>query len=241
MKIINPPSVFEDGPVEVIENNPPAPASASPLSQETERLWSYDDYQKVLTGRGTVCIPMASTASEGLPMAAGGEVPSPADYILPIDETRRVWDEVVKDSNQRAIRQVGKEAVRCLKDRRKDIADLLDAALQAGNIDLAMLLVSGLETREANEIAGGLLRKIGDLQDQRKAAANQISQLGKTDEDTKKLQQLNIDVGNMGTEIQMLQTFLQDVMSQKSEAQQMASNFLKSRHETAMGIIRNSG
>lgn len=206
-----------------------------PIELQNEALQTtplcYDDYRKILRGDGTVCIPTVRC----------GEVPPPEEAMA--DEmVHQVWNEVVKESSQRVTRQIGQEAQGSVKAKTKEIAKLLESALQSGNIDLAMLLVSGLETRETNEIAGGLLRRIDDLQGQRKAAADQMSQLGKSsDEDAKKIQSLNIEVGNIGTEIQTLQTFLQDVMSQKSEAQQMASNFLKQRHETAMGIIRNTG
>jgi hypothetical protein len=55
------------------------------------------------------------------------------------------------------------------------------------------------------------------------------------------LNKLNTKASGVGTEISMLQTFLQDVMSQKNEAQSMTSNFMKAKHDTGMAIIRNIG
>lgn len=115
---------------------------------------------------------------------------------------------------------------------------LLQLALASGNIDLAMLLMSGLETRQCNEVAAGLMNQIQDLQSQRKAYAEEMGKLGKNG-DPSKFQEFNIKAGDIGTEISLLQTFLQDVMAQKNESQAMASNFLKAKHETSMGIIRN--
>lgn len=50
---------------------------------------------------------------------------------------------------------------------------------------------------------------------------------------------LNLQASNIATDISLLQTFLQEVSSEKQEAQTFASNFIKNRHETAMGILRN--
>ena len=112
---------------------------------------------------------------------------------------------------------------------------LLEAALACGNIDLAMLLIAGLETREANELAKGLMEKIQEKQAERRKIGEDLG----AEKDSGKAAKLNNEAGAIGTDIGIFQTFLQDVMAQKSEAQQMASNYLKSQRDTAQSIIRN--
>ncbi len=214
-----------------IESNVPADESQGSVSPPFQPQWNANtlaDYLRLLDGRGTVCLPLAATA----------EVPSPEESVSS-EEIQRVWDQVVKDSGKQVTRQTESAQADYNRQRGKKMQALLEEALSCGNIDMAMLLVSNLETSEVNGVAAGLLRRMSELQGQRTAIADQISKLGNTEDDSKKLQSLNIQVGNIGTEIQTIQTFLQDVMSQKSEAQQMVSNFLKERHETAMAILRN--
>lgn len=159
---------------------------------------------------------------------------------IPPSEIQGMWNRVLDESLRQGANRIGQNAAASQSQKTKKLEKILEMALKSSNIDLAMLLISGLETRRANEVAAGLMDSMRSLQEQRKALADQIGQLGK-DGDPSKIQQLNMKAGDLGTEIGMIQTFLQDVMAQKSEAQTMASNFLKSRHETAMGIIRNMG
>lgn len=157
--------------------------------------------------------------------------------LIPPDQIQQMWNQVLTDSINRSSLQNGLNATQGSDRRSKKLQLLLQLALNSGNMDLAMLLLSGLETSSANQVASGLVSQIQNLQNQRKGIADQIGKLGK--DDVNQVQKLNMQAGDIGTEISLLQTFLQDVMSQKSEAQSMASNFLKSRHDTAMGIIRN--
>jgi hypothetical protein len=71
------------------------------------------------------------------------------------------------------------------------------------------------------------------------ASLSQPQKSGDEKQDAQNAQSVNAQVGDINTEMTMLQTFLQDVTERKNEAQQMASNFQKSRHDTALGIIRN--
>ncbi len=149
-----------------------------------------------------------------------------ADYEVGAIQIQHLWNQTLVDQTLASSQKT------------KKLERLLQLALAGGNLDLAMLLLSGLETSQANEVAAGLMGQIRNLQDQRKQIANQMGQLGR-DADPAQLQSLNLKAGDVSTEIGLLQTFLQDVAAQKNEAQAMASNFLKSQHDTAMGIIRN--
>lgn len=161
--------------------------------------------------------------------------------LVPEEEIRQLWDQVVQESNKQVTRQLNQEIRRDGREKSEKLEMLLMIAINSGNIDLAMLLISGLETREVNKIAGNLMGRMQELQQQRRQMSGEMGKLGQTPEDQKKIQQLNLQIGDIGTEMQMLQIFLQDLMSQKQETQQMASNYIKSRHDTAMGILRNSG
>ena len=159
--------------------------------------------------------------------------------LIPPEEIQQLWNQVVQDSNKQVTKQLGDQARQSQREKSKKLELLLEAALKGGNIDLAMLLLSGLETSEANEVASLLMERMQKLQAQKRSYAEEIAKLGTSPEDAKKTADLNLKIGDIGTEMQMLQTFLQDITSQKNEVQQMASNYLKSKHETGMGIIRN--
>ncbi len=65
---------------------------------------------------------------------------------------------------------------------------------------------------------------------------------GEKDQDkASQLQGLANQAESIGTEINLLQTFLQDTMSSKRNTQEFASNWIRSSHETARSIIQNIG
>jgi hypothetical protein len=187
----------------------------------------YGSFLKVIRGQGTICLPIASE----------GQVPEPNDDLMPPEEIQALWNKVVKESvNQNSLQQ-GRDGSMKQKEKIRKLELLLQAALKGGNLDLAMLLLSGLESMEVNRLAGGVMKRIQELQQQRKTIAEEMGKLGK--EEGQKASSLNMQAGDVSTEIGLLQTFLQDLMAQKNEAQQLASNYLKSRHDTAQSIIRN--
>jgi hypothetical protein len=159
--------------------------------------------------------------------------------LIPAEEIQSQWNQVLADSNKQVTQQSQFQARQAEKEKMKKLERLLTMALNGGNLDMAMLLFSALETSQANDMAGSLLNRMKELQEQRTKLGNQVAELG-TDK-AQEAQKLNNTSSDLNTEIQFLQTFLQDVMSHKAEAQQMSSNFIKSRHDTAMGIIRNMG
>jgi hypothetical protein len=166
-----------------------------------------------------------------------GIAPGTSPALIPPDQIQQMWDTTNSSTSLMIQDQFLANSADAKKAKKQQL--LLQLALSSGNMDMAMLLISSLETRQANQIAGGLAQQIQKLQDQRSQIAEQMGQLGNDKQSD--LSKLNTQASGIGTEISMLQTFLQDVMSQKNEAQTMASNFLKSRHDTAMGILHNMG
>src|SRR3989338_240227 len=118
---------------------------------------------------------------------------------------------------------------------------LLKAALMGGNIELAVLFFSMLETKQANKVSTMLLMRIQSLTQQRQNLSTQMNEIKEDAKGASQLQSLVTQSNNVGTEIAMLQTFLQDVTSSKRNDQQFASNFIKQSHETSQAIIRNIG
>lgn len=197
---------------------------------------AYGGYLRIIEGRGTVCVPLA----------ASGDIPGPfshmeGDGTVPAEEIQRLWNQVLAESNKQTTRQIGEQARRCGQDKAKKLERLLRLALHSGNIDMAVLLLTGLESQQANEVAAGLMRRMHELQAERRNLTASASKSGDAAQDAQKAQEVNARVGDINTEMNLLQTFLQDVQSHKNETQQMASNYLKSRHDTGMGIIRNMG
>ncbi|HSA59998.1 MAG TPA: hypothetical protein VLJ37_09985 [bacterium] len=215
-----------DGGLRIEERGaePPVPAPA------------YGGYRRVIEGRGTVCVPLA----------ASGDIPGPcpnldAEPAMPAEEIQRLWNQVLAESNKQTTRQIGEQAKRSDEDKTKKLERLLRLALNSGDIDTAMLLFSSLESRRANDLAAGLMNRMQQLQKERQDLTASIGKSGDEKKDAQQAQSINAKVGDLNTEMNMLQTFLQDVQSHKNEVQQLASNYLKSRHDTAMGIIRNMG
>ena len=166
-------------------------------------------------------------AALGLPLGTMPQLMSP-------EEIQDMWNQTLMGDFGNDLST--KNAASDQKTKRLQL--LLQLALNSGNIDLAVLLMSGLETRMTNDVASGLMKQIQSLQEQRRQMADQMGKMGK-DADPSKIQEINMKAGDIGTEISLLQTFLQDIMGEKNEAQQMGSNFIKSRHETTQSIIRN--
>ncbi len=190
-----------------------------------------DGYQRVIIikGKGQDAYLEDSAAN-----STSNPYQPPVPETNPAQTLQDLWDQTLQMqepnvSGNTSIQQVSKS---------RKLRLLLQLALMSGNMDLAMLLLGSLETQQANSVAAGLMTQIRNLQEQRQSIANQM---GNKEIKPNELQKLNVQAGDIGTEISLLQTFLQDVMSQKNEAQAMTSNFLKSKHDTAMGIIRNMG
>ena len=70
-----------------------------------------------------------------------------------------MWDQVLQDSNRQVARQTADQAHAQEKEKTRKMEMLLRLALNAGNIDMAMLLFSSLESKRANEIAAGLTQQ----------------------------------------------------------------------------------
>jgi hypothetical protein len=212
-----------DGGVRIEEREPEAAHPAA---------LPYQGYLRVLEGRGTVCLPLSEAA----------EIPHPMDAASPgvtQDEIKTMWDRVLADSSRQVARQTEDQARRGEEGKTRKLETLLRLALSSGNMDLAILLFSGLEAKKANEVATALMQRMQQLQDERRKLSSQMSSTGDQAKDAQSAQTVQARMGDIGAEMNLLQTLLQDIQSRKSEVQQMASNFIKSRHDTGMGIIRN--
>lgn len=232
---------------------------------------SYSDYLRVVRGRGTVCMPHASSGAIPSPSvmdtttvypsggngltAAGTNLritePGYTEHfgleqglnceLIPQEEIQNLWNQVLADSSRQVVKQTTDQAKRTEEEKTKKLELLLRLALNAGDLDTAILLFSGLESRQANAVSAGVMNRMQQLQDQRKALVGQMNPSGDQAKDAQNSQKVNAQMSDIATEMSLLQTFLQDLQSHKNEAQQLASNFIKSRHETGMGIIRNMG
>ncbi len=165
----------------------------------------------------------------GLPQGASPELMDP-DYI------QQQWNQILQDqqTQQQTSKTIGEASDESSKIKKMEM--LLKMALASGNMDMAMILISGLESHSANKLMGQIMLSIRELQKQRQGLAEQMTKKGAKPEEATKL---NNQMGDIGTEISLLQTLLQDLNGQKTEAQQLSSNYIKSRHDTASAILRN--
>ncbi len=159
--------------------------------------------------------------------------------LIPPEEIKSMWDQVVADSTRQVTKQTSDQARQSEEGKTRKLEMLLRLALNSGNMELAILLFSGLESRKANEVSASLMQRMQQLQDERRKLSSQMAPSGDQAKDAQNAQGVNAKMGDISTEMNLLQTLLQDIQARKNEAQQMASNFIKSRHDTGMGIIRN--
>jgi hypothetical protein len=124
-------------------------------------------------------------------------------------------------------------------DRNQESDKLLEtllSALQTGNIDLAMLLFSSLESRDASKLTQVLTQKLLDAQQQRRQLTGQLTSQDKDSQN--KTAQVQADVQEVNDTIQLLTTFIRDVNDQKNRTMEFANNFLSDEQQTTMSIVR---
>ncbi len=158
-------------------------------------------------------------------------------------QVKNLWEQTMNKMTIQNMTQSSWNQQRQLQTQDRKVELLLMAALNSGNMDLAVLMLSGLETRSANKLTQNLVKQIHQLQQQRQQLSAQMSQTGSGDNATSasQLQSLTTKASNIGTEISLLQTFLQDAMSSKRNTQEFASNWIRQSHETSRSIIQNIG
>ncbi len=112
-------------------------------------------------------------------------------------------------------------------------------ALQSGNIDMAMLIFSSLETNQSHQITQLLGQKLLDAQNQRRQLTSQLAGTqGQNNSNSGQMTQLQSNMQEVNDSIQMLTTFIKDIQDQKNRTVEFANNFLNSEHQTTMSIVR---
>lgn len=162
-------------------------------------------------------------------------------------DIQQMWRHVTEQMAQNHVIQNVWLRHREQSQESRKIELLLMAALNSGNMDLAVVMLTALETKTANRVTQGMIRQIHSLQQQRQSLSTQMANLGAAKDDkaaaknAQSLQSLANRAQNLGTEISLLQTFLQDAMASKRNIQEFASNWLRASHETSRAIIQNIG
>src|SRR5262249_30283935 len=73
--------------------------------------------------------------------------------FIPPEEIQDLWNQVLAESNRQVSQQTAEEAKKTDAEKTKKLEMLLRLALNGGDIDTAMLLFSGLESKESNQLA----------------------------------------------------------------------------------------
>ncbi len=116
---------------------------------------------------------------------------------------------------------------------------LLMAALQSGNLDLAMLIFASLETRQSSEITQMLSQKLLEAQNQRRQLTSELANTqGQKDANTAQGTQIQAKIQDVNDSIQMLTTFIKDLADQKNRTIEFANNFLNNEHQSTMSVVR---
>ena len=108
------------------------------------------------------------------------------------------------------------------------------------DIDSAILSFGTKEVAASNRLIGGLLRQMAALNQERRTLAEQIAGLdSKAADYSSRLADLQNQTTTVGTDIAMLQTFLQEAAATKRQAEELTSNLLAQSNRTAENIIQN--
>ncbi len=156
-------------------------------------------------------------------------------------ELQETWRQITQQMTESTLIQNTLKRKQNIQRQTRKTERLLMAALNSGNMDLAVIMLASIETQLANDVTSGLVKQIHTLQKQRQSLSSQMAKLGNKGKDASKLSSLSTQAQNIGTEISLLQTFLQDSMSSKRNTQEFASNWIRQSHETTRSIIQNIG
>jgi hypothetical protein len=154
----------------------------------------------------------------------------------PIDWNQSINDQTLDFMMGQTLRQGMMQQIGETNQKNDKLLNLLMAALQMGNIDLAMLLFSSLESREASEMTKGLTQKLVDAQQKRRDLTAQMTSQDKNAQNN--LAQVQAGVQEVNDTITLLTSFIKDINDQKNRTMEFSNNFLTNEHQTTMSIVR---
>jgi hypothetical protein len=155
---------------------------------------------------------------------------NPVDWNQSLSE--QTLDFMISQTNRQAMMKQSSESNQ-VSDK---LLQTLLIALRTGNIDLAMLLFSSLESREASGLTRALTQKLLEAQQNRRQLTGQLTSQDKNAQN--KTAQVQANVQEVNDTIQLLTTFIRDVNDQKNRTMEFANNFLSGEHQTTMSIVR---
>jgi len=155
---------------------------------------------------------------------------------VPVDWNQSVTDQTLDFMIGQGNRQTIFRQVADSNHKGDKLLQMLLAALQTGNIDLAMLLFSSVESREATQLTKALTQKLLEAQENRRRLTGQLTSQDKNAQN--QTAQVQANVQEVNDTIQLLTTFIKDVNEQKNRTTEFASNFLNGEHQTTMSIVR---
>ncbi len=118
------------------------------------------------------------------------------------------------------------------------LLQLIEFAVKSGNIEMAMLLFSGSESRAANEMARTVVEKMQELREARRAVSAEMAQMPAGEKGSRAIAQLQQRIQDIDTDMGVYQSIVKDVMQQKESAVELASTVMTMSHNTAMSVLR---
>jgi|GEM_PF-6251022 len=171
---------------------------------------------------------------------AGLTPPEALPIQNPVTGTPADWstttDAIVNFMIDQTNRQMSLKQTNEAQHQNEKLLHLLLIALRIGNIDLAMLLFSALESRQATEMTKILTQKLVEAQENRRTLTGQMA--GNDKDSQKNLAKTQAGVQEVNDQISLLTSFIRDVNEQKNRTLEFANNFLINEHQTTMSIVR---
>lgn len=156
----------------------------------------------------------------------------------PLTEQPIDWAQEINDTLSRFNHCSKNKVIEDSKENDR-LFKLMMAALSSGNVNMAMLLFSHLETKTANSMTKALMGRMQGMQERKRSLIDQIQKTGNDADGAKQLQVINQELGTVNDDMNMLQSFMKEVMQNKNQAVEFASNFTSSENQTTMNVIRS--
>ncbi len=173
-----------------------------------------------LQNKGVQPVDAGFSASERSALTASSTSYNPVAYMIQQNNKNSQFQEFAA-SNRKVTQQL----------------NLMMTAIKSGNLTLAMIILSSLESKDAAKMNEMLAKQLTDARDNRKKVSDSIAKaLGK--KDSKEEQKLTNQMNEVNDTIQLITSLIKDVNDQKNRTIEFANNFNANEHQIDMDIVR---
>ncbi len=176
-----------------------------------------------------------------IPLQPNLRFPSTNPLTLETISWREELRQTNLDSLLRESQRQAKQEVHTSNAALNRLTFLFLMAIRSGNINLAMMIFSHLEAKQANELTRSLMNKMQQLQEKKRQLSGQLLQVTDDAQGAKSTQMFKTEIEAVNDDISVLQTFIKEVAQNKNQAIELANAFIQQENQTTSYIIRSWG